>query len=865
MIKTAIKTFVVIMMICLAVLGTTGLSEAFAEDAVGGGEEQEFWVDMPGGEDLFEEYISDLFGISKQSNTLRRAGAAGDSFEGELRDALELMKAFVHEIAQGTRSYTRLELGTGINAEDIQLVFSALKNANRVDLYWCDGITYTPERIENSDGFTYIVHEVDFVVLEEFQKDDSLHVDPTRVQIAQQSVANALSIVESCATLSDYEKLRKYKEIICEWVDYDYDAYNARVFEPLPEYTQHLINVFDGDPATKVVCAGYAEAFQYLCEKSAFSENINVIYVSGFVVGREQHAWNIVHMPNGKAYLVDVTWCDTEGPTSHEQYFMIGCDYGNVQQGYVVQGARRVYDYYVKEVYTEEDLTLSDHSYLMDMQGDVPTTDGFAYKVQSNGMACITGCTLTGHVDIPGEIDGYTVIGLDALLFADNSEITSVTLPASLYYFGENGMNDDGDRVFAYASNLRAIDVAQDNRFFRSVDGVLFSKDLSVLYQYPCGKDGTSYTVPARTKKLGQAAFAGARNLTDVTVSRSDTTWSTDSFESNSDMTVFYRLGGASEETVEYMLRYGLAGSHTKFYPEYVALPAVDFDYDLLEDGTAVIVNCNVTGSVRIPDAIDGHTVSCLESRLFYGISGVTEVTIPATVVGFGSDPADNLWDFVFSACGDLASIDVAADNPVFCSEDGVLYTKDKSTLIAYPCARAGAAYDVPQETLQIADEAFGSARNLQTLNLLSPDVVWDYFTFQGDGHMTVNYPGGGRAEATVESHLSLNLYAEANQNYPHYRKFEGLFSLPAGLTAIEAEAFEGCAFTCVRLPEGVRAIGSRAFADCPNLRHIFIPAETVNIADDAFAGAADLTIHSIRNSYARVYAENHGIAFAGE
>ena len=87
-------------------------------------------------------------------------------------------------------------------------------------------------------------------------------------------------------------------------------------------------------------------------------------------------------------------------------------------------------------------------------------------------------------------------------------------------------------------------------------------------------------------------------------------------------------------------------------------------------------------------------------------------------------------------------------------------------------------------------------------------------------------------------------------------------FILPDSLTTIEAEAFEGGAFTYVQLPEGVSVIRSRAFADCPNLAYIYIPEETGTIARDAFSGVSGLTILGRSGSYAEFYAQRNGIAF---
>ena len=91
--------------------------------------------------------------------------------------------------------------------------------------------------------------------------------------------------------------------------------------------------------------------------------------------------------------------------------------------------------------------------------------------------------------------------------------------------------------------------------------------------------------------------------------------------------------------------------------------------------------------------------------------------------------------------------------------------------------------------------------------------------------------------------------------------KHEPDFILPAFLTTIEAEAFEGGAFTFVKLPEGCSAIGWHAFADCPNLKYISIP-DGCAIDDDAFAGVSGLMILGTSDGSVQTWAGEHGYSF---
>ena len=66
---------------------------------------------------------------------------------------------------------------------------------------------------------------------------------------------------------------------------------------------------------------------------------------------------------------------------------------------------------------------------------------------------------------------------------------------------------------------------------------------------------------------------------------------------------------------------------------------------------------------------------------------------------------------------------------------------------------------------------------------------------------------------------------------------------LPVSLTVIEEEAMAGCAFEAVRIPDGATVIGTKAFAESPNLEYVYIPASVTTIAADAFYQVTGLTI----------------------
>lgn len=84
----------------------------------------------------------------------------------------------------------------------------------------------------------------------------------------------------------------------------------------------------------------------------------------------------------------------------------------------------------------------------------------------------------------------------------------------------------------------------------------------------------------------------------------------------------------------------------------------------------------------------------------------------------------------------------------------------------------------------------------------------------------------------------------------------------PQQLSVIEDEAFKGTDFHQIILSENVVIIGHKAFASCPNLGVVAIPASVEEIASDAFAGDELVTLQVAADSYALQYALDNKIDF---
>lgn len=89
--------------------------------------------------------------------------------------------------------------------------------------------------------------------------------------------------------------------------------------------------------------------------------------------------------------------------------------------------------------------------------------------------------------------------------FNNCTALKSIILPANL----ESFYTDDNYSVasFSGCTNLESIEVDNENKTYKSVDGVVFSKDGKILVYYPAGKKDETYSVPSGTETVGWASF----------------------------------------------------------------------------------------------------------------------------------------------------------------------------------------------------------------------------------------------------------------------------------------------------------------------------------------------------------------------
>ncbi len=206
--------------------------------------------------------------------------------------------------------------------------------------------------------------------------------------------------------------------------------------------------------------------------------------------------------------------------------------------------------------------------------------------------------------------------------FDDCENLTEVALPASFGVFDSN---------FRYCDFLESITVAESNPSFKSVDGVLYSKDGSVLFCYPADKEGTSYAIPAGTTELAMDAFYGNMNILSVTAP--------DSLREIGDSAFYDCMNLQSVTLPDSMDSIGSDAFSFCYDLTDIKLPSDIGDFD-----SWMFCYCTSLTTITLP-----KNITEIGAGMFQGCSGLTSIEIPTSVSEIGM--------FAFYDCTGLTDV----------------------------------------------------------------------------------------------------------------------------------------------------------------------------------------------------------------
>ena len=263
-----------------------------------------------------------------------------------------------------------------------------------------------------------------------------------------------------------------------------------------------------------------------------------------------------------------------------------------------------------------------------------------------------------------------------------------------------------------------------------------------------------------------------------------------------------------------------------------------------------------IAGAVNRFRSIDGAVYSYDVKTLVFCPGGKTSIYIPASV--------EAIDESCFAQDLNLENINVASGNAMFASVSGVLYTRDRTSLILCPARKTYLAIPstvtnicdyalygsgvesvtIPAKVCHIGECVFSACFYLESINVDSKNAWYksiDGILYSKDGSVLVAAPGGRRNISVSGQTSEIGKFAFFTNGKI------GDISFPGTIMKIMFEAFGYCyELREAVLPYGVRIIDAAAFLHCPELETATIPPSVDVIGRHAFAECgklSDLTI----------------------
>jgi len=309
-----------------------------------------------------------------------------------------------------------------------------------------------------------------------------------------------------------------------------------------------------------------------------------------------------------------------------------------------------------------------------------------------------------------------------------------VTIPSSVNVIKGNSFD---------SSDIREIDVDDNNNNYKSVDGVLFSKDEKKLITYPQAKGDAFCTIPTGVTTIGENSFGNdylTQLIIPTTVSKLEdcALWSCRSLRilevqpTTPPMLGDESLKGVPTDCIIIVPQgcvqdYKKAAGWKEFPNIMDEMPSTfvhnGINYKVLSfiDKTADVgENPEATGSITILSQVTNNGVTYdvigIGDNAFNDNQKIETIYLPASIKTIGVNAFCN---------SGISKFNVDIKNNFYKTEDDVLFSKEGKKLIAYPCQKKEKNYTIPSAVSTIGEGAFSTCRVTKlTIKTKTPPVV---------------------------------------------------------------------------------------------------------------------------------------------
>lgn len=277
--------------------------------------------------------------------------------------------------------------------------------------------------------------------------------------------------------------------------------------------------------------------------------------------------------------------------------------------------------------------------------------NGILFSKDTNEMLCYPSNNSTECLNVPEGIKKVIIGGA----------LRKIEIPASVDTIVRDGSSNTA------GNKLEQINVSSDNQTYCSLDGILYSKDMTKLLNIPNRNPIENYIIPETVTEIKCIPFS--ENMKSLTIHK--------------DITQKYTYYFLSVHYYRNMENFFVSKDNPLYYSVDGILYWKDIYFYWKTQYAYPPSNKNKT--FKIPD----DTIMNIDDRFrLNNAEHLEKLILPKSMIGFA--------DYSVTLLKSLKSIEVEDGNERYVSLNGVLYSKDMKTLECYPRGKVEKIFDVP-------------------------------------------------------------------------------------------------------------------------------------------------------------------------
>lgn len=244
-----------------------------------------------------------------------------------------------------------------------------------------------------------------------------------------------------------------------------------------------------------------------------------------------------------------------------------------------------------------------------------------------------------------------------------------------------------------------------------------------------------------------------------------------------------------------------------------VVVPAKIGDYEVCVDEFRI-------GDSDKPESLTFEEGINMDTYDLWRSGPIKKLSLPSSVIYIDPDR--------ITAIGTLEEIEIHKDNKVYTSIDGVLFDKEMTKIICYPCAKEGESYKIPDSVKTVGPQAFYNTK------IVSLDL--------GNGLETIERSGFNSMKQLKNIVFGDSLKTVETGAFMGCTSLEKI-NIPAGVSKIGDIAFKNTGLKELNLPVGIESVGHYAFSECKTLTKVYMPSSVNDYGNGyTFNGCVNLT-----------------------